>query len=184
MIQINYTRFSQYAIALQRKTAVMSTKLDMERCNSSMQLTRAADYAVRVMIFLATLSPGKRGSLPEVAKATGAPDSFLSKVLQGLARARFITSRRGPAGGFEISALGRSVSMRDVVEAIDGPIHLNVCMSDRRSCSRKDWCPAHPVWAKAQEALLDVLGAAMIADLALGDMEFSTLAHIKTGTNN
>jgi len=162
----------------------MATKLNMDRCNSSMQLTRAADYAVRVMIYLAALNPGERASLPSIVEATGAPDSFLSKVLQSLTRAGLITSRRGPTGGFDISSLGRLTSIRDVVEAIDGPISLNVCLSHRRSCPRKSWCPAHPVWAKAQEALMGVLSTAMIADLASSDTNMSALAHIKTGTDN
>lgn len=150
-----------------------------------MQLTRAADYAVRVMIYLASLPPGERASLPAVVGVTGAPDSFLSKVLQGLTRARMITSRRGPTGGFEISAPGRLASVRAVVEAIDGPISLNVCVSQRRSCPRQGWCPAHPVWVKAQEALMSVLSTAMIADLASGnDADVAALAHIKTGTND
>ena len=149
-----------------------------------MQLTRAADYAVRVMIFLASQPFGTRASLPSVVEATGAPDSFLSKVLQGLTRANMITSKRGPSGGFQISSLGRLSSMRDVVEAIDGPINLNVCLSQRRSCERKNWCPAHPVWAKAQEALLSVLGTAMIAELATGNADVSALAHVRTGTDN
>ena len=149
-----------------------------------MQLTRAADYAVRVMMYLVALNPGERASLPSIAEATGAPESFLSKVLQGLARARMITSRRGPAGGFEISPLGRHASMRDVVEAIDGPISLNVCLSLRRSCTRKGWCPAHPVWARAQEVLLGVLSKAMIVDLAAGGGDTSVLAHISTGTGD
>ena len=149
-----------------------------------MQLTRAADYAVRVMVFLASLKQGERASLPQIVKATGAPDSFLSKVLQGLTRERLITSRRGPAGGFEISDAGRHASMRDVVEAIDGPISLNVCVSQQRSCPRKNWCPAHPVWVKAQEALLEVLSGAMISGLASGDIDFSALVHFRTGTHN
>jgi Rrf2 family protein len=93
----------------------------MERCHSSMQLTRAADYAVRVMIHLAKTPRGTRMSLPVLAGATGAPESFLSKVLQSLTRARLITSQRGPAGGFQMSAPGRQASMREVIEAIDGP---------------------------------------------------------------
>lgn len=162
----------------------MVTRLNMDRCNSSMQLTRAADYAVRVMIYLAMLPPGERASLSSVVEATGAPDSFLSKVLQGLTRARLITSRRGPAGGFEISSVGRLASMREVVEAIDGPISLNVCVSQKRSCPRKSWCPAHPVWAKAQESLINVLSRAMIADLASGDVDLSTLVRGRISTNN
>lgn len=131
-----------------------------------MQLTRAADYAVRVMIHLAGLPAERRLSLLTLAAATGAPESFLSKVLQALARERLIFSQRGQTGGFEISSRGRKASMLEVIEAIDGPIRLNVCLASGRSCARKKWCPAHPVWERAQAAMLEVLAGTRIAELA------------------
>jgi Rrf2 family protein len=131
-----------------------------------MQLTRAADYAVRVMIHMAGLPHGARVSLTTLVDATGAPDSFLSKILQALTRARMITSRRGPAGGFQLSIRGRKSSMRAIMEAIDGPMNLNVCLAEGRTCPRKSRCPAHPVWVKAQGALLDVLNNSLITDLS------------------
>jgi Rrf2 family protein len=137
----------------------------MKRANSSMQLTRAADYAVRVMIHLAAPLAEERVSLPALASATEAPESFLSKVLQALSRAGLISSRRGQSGGFQISPRGREASMLEVIEAIDGPICLNVCLISGRSCHRKAHCPAHPVWAQAQMAMLEVLSRAMVADL-------------------
>ena len=146
----------------------------MKRCYSSMQLTRAADYAVRVMIHLVKMPRSTRVSLPVLAAATGAPESFLSKVLQSLTRARLVTSQRGPAGGFQMSAPGRKASMREVIEAIDGPMNLNVCLGNDQACPRRHWCPAHPVWVKAQGALLDVLNDARISDLTTAnDSRFS-----------
>jgi Rrf2 family iron-sulfur cluster assembly transcriptional regulator len=139
----------------------------MGRSGSTMQLTRAADYAVRVMIHLATLPEHERMLLPALAHATGTPQSFLSKVLQALCRAGFIASRRGQSGGFEILPPGRNASIRAVIEAIEGPICLNLCLISGVSCSRKSYCPAHPIWAKAQEAMLAVLDTATVADLAL-----------------
>ena len=59
--------------------------------------------------------------------------------------------------------------MREVIEAIDGPVNLNVCLGNNQPCPRKLWCPAHPVWVKAQVALLDVLNEARISDLATGN---------------
>ena len=144
----------------------MASKNSQDRSNSSMQLTRAADYAVRVMVHLAALPRDVREMLPALANATGAPVSFLSKVLQALARANLIWSQRGVSGGFAISDLGRESSMLEVIEAIDGPIHLNVCTTHGQPCPRKAWCPAHPVWARAQQALLKILQEATIADLA------------------
>jgi Rrf2 family protein len=131
-----------------------------------MQLTRAADYAIRVMIQLASLPSDGRVSLPSLARATGAPESFLSKVLQTLARAGFISSQRGQQGGFRIMPRGRQTSMREVIEAVDGVICLNVCLMHGRSCPRKSRCPAHPVWVRAQQAMLQVLSNASIAALA------------------
>ena len=138
----------------------------MQRSNSSMQLTRAADYGVRVMIHLAALPDEARTLLPALAEATGAPESFLSKVLQTLARAGLITSRRGKTGGFAILPRGRQASMYDVIQAIDGPIHLNVCLTNGLSCERAVTCPAHPIWAQAQRAMLDVLMRASITEMA------------------
>jgi len=137
----------------------------MKTCNSSMQLTRAADYALRVMIHLTTLPPQTRALLPALAEATEAPESFLSKVLQELAKSRMISSRRGKSGGFVLLPRGRDASMRQVVEAIDGPIRLNLCLTADQVSPRQAWCPAHPVWREAQEAMLAVLDKAKISEL-------------------
>ncbi len=133
-----------------------------------MQLTRAADYATRVMVYLAAQPGNQRVFLPALAEATAVPSSFLSKVLQALTRAGMVSSRRGQQGGFQILPRGRQASVRTVVEAIDGPINLNVCMLHGAGCNRKPWCPAHPVWVEAQGAMLKVLDAAKIADLSEG----------------
>jgi len=138
----------------------------MRDSNSSMQLTRAADYGVRVMVHLVAQEAQRRTSLSALARATGTPESFLSKVLQALTRGGLLVSRRGQAGGFEISPRGWNSSMRDVIEAVDGPIRLNICLASGMSCARKAWCPAHPVWVQAQQAMLDVLETARIQDLA------------------
>jgi len=137
-----------------------------EKCNSSMQLTRAADYAVRVMIYLATLPEEQRALLPDLARLTEAPASFLSKVLQSLAHAELIASRRGKAGGFAILPRGRQATMRQVIESIDGPICLNVCLNGGKDCDRKSTCPAHPVWARAQRAMLEVLMSVTVSAMA------------------
>jgi Rrf2 family protein len=131
-----------------------------------MQLTRAADYGIRAMIYLASLPEGKRARLPHISAATGVPSPYLSKVLQALIRAHMITSSRGPDGGFEARAGGREASVRQLIEAIDGPIFLNACVGAGDNCKRKSHCPAHPVWMRAQQAMIAILEATSVADLA------------------
>lgn len=155
----------------------------MKKTNSSMQLTRAADYAVRVMVQLSNSPAEQRVLLPDLAAATDAPESFLSKVLQALARAGLIDSKRGHTGGFFISHRGRRASMREVIEAIDGPITLNVCLVHGRSCHRKPTCPAHPVWERAQAAMMDVLSQATIADLATEQVQPQPVSILEFAAN-
>ena len=131
-----------------------------------MQLTRAADYAVRVMVHLAGLPPATRASRAELAVAAECPEQFLSKVLQNLTRAGLVLSHRGNTGGFELPNIHRSASLLEVVEAIEGPIRLNVCLNTDRSCTRQEWCPAHDVWVNAQAAVAQVLRDATISGLA------------------
>jgi Rrf2 family protein len=131
-----------------------------------MQLTRAADYAVRVMIHLAGLPPETRASRAELAVAAECPEQFLSKVLQSLTRAGLVLSHRGNTGGFELPNIHRTASMLDVVEAIEGPMRLNVCLNSDRSCARQEWCPAHDIWVSAQAAVAQVLRGATITELA------------------
>jgi len=129
-------------------------------------LTRAADYAVRVMVHLAALPLGTRVQRTTLAESTEVPESFMSKVLQGLVRARMISSKPGHHGGFELAAVPQEVTLLDVVEAIDGPLAVNICVGTTHGCDRHEGCPALHVWVEAQEAFSGVLRSATIASLA------------------
>jgi Rrf2 family protein len=131
-----------------------------------MQLTRAADYAVRVMIHLAGLPPGARASRGELAREAECTELFLSKVLQSLTRAGLVISHRGNTGGFELPEAQRGTSLLNVVQAIEGPVRLNLCLTSDHACGRQKSCPAHGVWVEAQEAMLGVLQSVSIDNLA------------------
>lgn len=130
-----------------------------------MQLTRAADYGIRIMIFLAAQPDGAVVPKAQLAEAAQVPDSFLTKILQALARAGFVQTRRGVQGGSALTERGAQSSILDVVEAIDGPISLNICLNGAL-CDRKHTCVAHNVWVRAQEAMLAILTEAKIRELA------------------
>jgi len=139
--------------------------------NSVMQLTRAADYGVRAMVHLATLPAGSRVGIVELARAAEVPPPFLTKVLKRLTLSGLMISYRGPGGGFSLGAPASEISLLQVVEAIEGPIRLNlctgICTTPVTECHRQTWCAVHDVWMHAQAKLREVLGEASIAQLAL-----------------
>jgi Rrf2 family protein len=136
------------------------------RTEFHMQLTRAADYAVRVMVHMAGLPAGARANRTDLALSVGCPEQFLSKVLQSLSKAGLITSHRGNTGGFELPLARLCTTVLEIVEAVEGPIHLNVCLKFPEKCGLRSVCPAYPVWVKAQQSLVDVLGGVNIEEMA------------------
>ncbi len=131
-----------------------------------MQLTRAADYAIRAMIHLATVPAGKRVSSGELADSAAVSETFLSKVLQKLVTRGLVVSYRGQGGGFQLGMPPTQISLLEIVEAIEGPIALNCCTNPGEGCNRQSWCSVHYVWAEAQEKVKQVLGAAKLDRMA------------------
>jgi Rrf2 family protein len=131
-----------------------------------MQITRATDYAVRVMIHLAGLPAGSNVRQSDLAAATGVSGHFLSKVLQHLVRTGLIRSQRGLGGGYVLAQPGEKISLLTIVAAMEGSVRLNQCLEEGPSCERKGCCPAHDVWIEAQLALEKVLGGVTVAELA------------------
>ena len=131
-----------------------------------MQITRQADYAVRAMVYLAQLEPEKRAATGQIAQAKSIPPSFLAKIVSQLSVAGLLQTSRGARGGVSLAKPAESISLLDVVEAIDGPILLNDCVGEMSNCAYDDDCPLKPVWCDAQKILVEQLSKANFAQLA------------------
>ena len=57
------------------------------------------------------------------------------------------------------------ITVKDVIEVIEGPIAIAKCLAGDVACSREGHCPMHSVWVEAQEAFVNVLQNRTIADL-------------------
>ena len=115
-----------------------------------MQITRETDYAIRCMCYLS----GKEGGVTmvdEISKATDVPNSFLAKILQKLSKASLVKSRRGVKGGFELTLPPQEISLLQVIEAIQGPVAMNICALDETLCDRSSTCAIHPVWVELRK---------------------------------
>src|SRR5512147_1501351 len=111
-----------------------------------MKLTRGGEYAIRGVLYLAQQNDGKVNMLSAIAKAQDVPPRFLAKIFQALAKAGIVKSHRGAKGGFSLARPASDVTLKDVIEAIEGPLFLNVCLAVPGECSREALCPIHSVW--------------------------------------
>jgi len=136
-----------------------------------MKLTRGGEYGIRGVLYLAKQAEGKVSMLSAIAKDQEVPPRFLAKIFQALAKAGLVKSHRGAKGGFSLAKPAAEISVRDVIEAIEGPLRLNVCLVAEGECQRDQFCPVHSVWGRAQEQMIGVLGQANFGDLARAERE-------------
>ncbi len=115
-----------------------------------MHVTRETDYAIRCVCYLAQ-RPKEVVPVEDISAGTSVPRDFMAKILQKLARALIVRSRRGVNGGFELARSPSAISFLDVIEAIQGPVSMNVCAMDKKLCSRSNSCAVHPVWMEVRE---------------------------------
>ena len=94
------------------------------------------------------------------------PESFLAKIFQSLVHAGLAVSQRGAHGGFSLARPSSEITIREIVEAVDGPIALNGCVLWPEGCQRSGGCRMHEVWVLAQERMMEVLGQVTLAELA------------------
>lgn len=130
-----------------------------------MQLTLKGDYAVRVVVDLASQPADATVKTEYLGYRTGIPRAYLSKIIQALAHAGLVRTRRGTRGGIALGESPQAITLRRVIEAVEGPIYLNRCLVRPGACPRDTFCPVHPVWARVQAIVLRELDAVRISDL-------------------
>lgn len=131
-----------------------------------MEISRRTDYGVRVILDLATLPAAERCSTQAIAERQSIPGPFLAKIVSQLSLAGLVTTRRGAHGGVALARPPSTISLLDVVEAMEGSIRLNRCLLQPHACPRDQHCPVHDVWATAQEQLVSLLDVTTFDSLA------------------
>jgi Rrf2 family protein len=132
-------------------------------------ITRATEYACLAMLYLAKQPAGKISYTSEIAKVEHIPPSFLAKVVNQLAKAGLVISRRGPLGGLELGREASTISLREIVEVIEGEIAVNVCTSSQEYTCFRAGCSLKGAFQKAQLRFLESLESTNLATLAGGD---------------
>jgi Rrf2 family protein len=117
-------------------------------------VTREADYAVRCVVEVARAG---RTSAAQVARVQGISPTFLGKIVQSLARAGILATRRGVGGGISLARPVQDITLLQVIEAVEGPLCINDCLQTPPHCDQIHECPAYPYLAVAQQRLRETL---------------------------
>jgi Rrf2 family protein len=99
-----------------------------------LRISDAANLAIHAMAHIARSKGGVNQSVGEIADHQGVSEAHLSKVMQRLVKVGLLTSRRGPGGGFLLRRSAETISLLEILEAMDGPMADTKCLLGRKKC--------------------------------------------------
>jgi Rrf2 family protein len=132
-----------------------------------LRLSKKADYALIAMSHLARKQGGSMASSArDIAERYDIPLELMAKVLQRLVRTGLLVSTQGTRGGYVLSRPSASISVADVVQAIDGPFTVTACSTDKHDCEQYSKCNVRgPLW-QIRERIVTALGTVSMAEMA------------------
>jgi Rrf2 family protein len=132
-----------------------------------LRLSKKADYALIAMKHLALNQGGAPStSAREIAEQYDIPIELMAKVLQRLVRSGLLVSTQGTRGGYTLRRPAASISVADVIQAIDGPFTVTACSTENNGCDQYSKCSIRdPLW-QIRERIAEALGTVSVAELA------------------
>lgn len=132
-----------------------------------LRLSKKSDYALIAMKHLAMRpESGSSSSAREISESYDIPLELLAKVLQRLVRVRLLLSVQGTRGGYRLGRSAASISVADVIQAVDGPVTVTACSPDDHTCDQFTKCSIRdPLW-KIKGLILDALTTVTVAEMA------------------
>jgi len=106
--------------------------------------SKACEYGIRALTIIAKEGEkGQRVGIKDVCRIAKTPESFTAKILQNLVRRGILNSQKGPSGGFYLTKDLSSLTLYEIVEAIDGTEIFNKCGLGLSRCDARNPCPLH-----------------------------------------
>jgi Rrf2 family protein len=128
-------------------------------------ISRTTLHGLRALIELATDPERRFAGASSLAPRIGAPPNYLGKLLQALARAGLVESRKGLGGGFRLAREPESIFLLDVVEAIEPSGRWKECFLGLPTCSDDAPCALHDHWKKVRDEYHGLLSRVTIAEV-------------------
>jgi len=133
-----------------------------------LRLSKLTDYGMLLMSQLAS-SERSVWKATDLAYATGVPAPTVSKLLQSLLQCELLISQRGAHGGYRLSRAPSSISVREVIDALEGEIALTECNRDHSQCEQQSTCSIRGNWMRINDAMRGVLESISLAEMTQSD---------------
>lgn len=117
-----------------------------------MHLPQTAEYALRAMACIALKEDGRPVSSKVLARATGIPNHYLSKIMRKMVEADLAISQKGHGGGFKLAKEPEKITFKEILATVDYKIEPDTCVFGWDKCNSEDPCPLHSTWSQLKDS--------------------------------
>ena len=129
-----------------------------------MKLSTRGKYGLYAMYYLA-LHQGEGPQTLQSISTVGVPKQYLEQILGNLRRAGLVSTVRGSQGGYQMAQRPENTTLRDIIDAVEGPIELSECAGSESSCHRSGTCPVRWVWQRVTDSINAELEKIRLSDM-------------------
>lgn len=112
-----------------------------------MILSKTCDYGLRAVLYVATRLDREYISIGEISEKLNISFHFLTKILQKLTDKNLLISFRGPKGGVKLTRPAGTITLLEIIQAIEGPDFFEKCLLGLEKCKDDNQCPLHQHWS-------------------------------------
>jgi Rrf2 family protein len=127
-----------------------------------LELSSEGRYALRALLYLAWT--GERVPAQRISAEAHVPRRLLARILATLAGAGLVQSEQGRGGGSRLARPADRITLREAVEAVEGPFGVTRCIMADRACGQGTPCALHEAWEEGQRTILDYLATQTLQD--------------------
>ena len=135
-----------------------------------LRFTKRADYGLMAIHYIAVHDQLGAVSAKRIADEFRIPPELLAKIMQRLAKQGLIASQNGPKGGYVLARRAVSITVGEVIRALEGPIHIVECYEDASECPQMERCNLRRPMQKVQAAISHMLDTMTLAELTSEDV--------------
>ncbi len=130
-----------------------------------MKLSTRGRYGVRLMMDLAIHCGAGPVLLKDIAQRQGISEKYLWQLINPLKTAGLVNSLRGAHGGYVLGRTADDISLREILQVLEGPLCLVDCVDDPSVCERSPSCVSRDIWGEASKNLLQTLAQTTLAGM-------------------
>lgn len=130
-----------------------------------MKLSTRARYGVRLMLELALNSGKGQVFLKDIAREEELSEKYLSLIIIPLKARGLVSSTRGAHGGYTLAKPATEITLKEIVDILEGDICLVDCVKNPSACSRSDTCASRDLWTKVSDRISQTLDAITLDEL-------------------